>query len=80
MEEYFQAFFILSSRRQNGMSVNPILYSDIVLYASTHLKYNFELFEHLIILMDNHYLGLKAKRSDSSKKQIVKPLPKRNVR
>lgn len=58
MEEYIDAFTLLTSRRQSGFAVQPITLSEIWVYIDRHSVTDSEYFVELIILMDNTYLGL----------------------
>lgn len=57
MIEYINAFDILSSRRQCGMTVNPISMSDIFAYLKIFGSTDAEVFVKHIITMDAVFLA-----------------------
>lgn len=56
MKEYFDAFSLLSSRRQSGFSPQPIMLSEIWAYIDRRGVTDEEYFEYIIILLDDIFL------------------------
>lgn len=68
IEEYVQAFDILSISRQSSFDRGPISFGDIHLYAFRYDIEDFPLFCRMIQIMDVTYLNYYRKLAEEKKK------------
>lgn len=70
LEFEWQAFIELSNDRQMGMSLGPLSWTSMHLYAERHGLFGdeFDRFARLIREMDSAYLGWHGRRMDEAKK------------
>lgn len=72
MNEYIEAFKVLSGRRNVGMVPNPIALSEIVVYASLYELDDHEDFIHCISEMDDGYLIKMAEQQERKRAKAEK--------
>jgi len=65
MTEYISGFDVLSTRRTNGMALNPISLHEIESYIRLFEIEDSIIFIHFIILMDSEFLNYHNERINS---------------
>jgi len=69
----WNAFSMLSNRRQSGMGISPIAYQDIITFLNEEQIFDYEVrdtYKHFIIFLDNHFIEIK---SDEGKRKRSQP-------
>jgi hypothetical protein len=70
MKPYFKCFSTLSGRRSNGMTINPIAFSEIVKYVEIYEPDEPERFIEFVSLIDNIFVEVKSKQKPSNDKKV----------
>lgn len=69
MAEYLNAFWFLSERRQNGMSINPISFEAMVKYAEVFGTDDIQEFLLLLARMDREFIKIFADKQQKDSKK-----------